>query len=59
MKPKLSRASSVAAVLLLFLAACAHDRALDRREVGAMENASPAISPWAGPVGNPIAANHY
>ena len=30
----------VAAVLLLGVAACAHDHALDRREVGAMKNAS-------------------
>ena len=58
MKPKRSRLSSVAAVLLLCVAACAHDRAFDRREVGAMENASPAISPWAGPVADPISANH-
>ena len=58
MKPKRSRLSSVAAVLLLCVAACAHDRAFDRREVGAMKDASPVISPWAGPVADPIAANH-
>jgi hypothetical protein len=46
----------VAAALFLGVAACAHDHALDRREVGAMRNASPAISPWTGPVADPIAA---
>ena len=45
----------VAAILLLAVAACAHDHALERRDVGAMENASPAISPWTGPEVNPIA----
>jgi len=45
----------VAAVLLLGVAACAHDHALDRREVGAMKNASPAISPWIGPEVDPVA----
>jgi hypothetical protein len=43
---------------LLGAAACAHDRALDRRQVSAMQNASPAISPWA-PVADPIVANRY
>jgi len=45
-----------AGILFLGLIACAHDRALDRREVGAMKNASPAISPWTGPQADPIAA---
>jgi hypothetical protein len=53
-----SRMGRVAAIFLLLAAGCAHDRALDRREVAAMENASPAISPWAGPPADPIAANH-
>ena len=44
-----------AAILFLGLAACAHDHALDRREVGAMKNSSPAISPWTGPEDDPIA----
>jgi len=44
----------VAAILFLGITACAHDHALDRREVGAMQNASPAISPWIGPEANPI-----
>lgn len=57
MKPNGSRARRIAAVLLLGIAACAHDHAFDRREVGAMKNASPVISPWAGPVADPIAAN--
>jgi hypothetical protein len=45
----------VAAISFLCAAACAHDHALDRGEVGAMKNASPAISPWSGPVADPIA----
>jgi hypothetical protein len=54
-----SRVGRVAAALLLLgAAACAHDRALDRRQVSAMQNASPAISPWA-PVADPIVANRY
>jgi len=44
----------VAAISVLFAVACAHDHALDRREVGAMKNASPAISPWTGPVADPV-----
>src|SRR3954471_22237538 len=47
--------SRLAAVLLLGAAACAHDHAFDRREVGAMKNASPAISPWNGPEVDPVA----
>jgi hypothetical protein len=46
-------AGGLAAVLLSFAAACAHDHALDRREVRAMENSSPVISPWPGPVEDP------
>jgi hypothetical protein len=42
------------AILLLGGVACAHDHALDRRYVGAMQNASPAISPWTGPEADPI-----
>ncbi len=45
----------VAAMSLLCAAACAHDHALDRNEVGAMKNSSPAISPWAGPAVDPVA----
>ena len=59
MKPNGSRAIRIAAVVLLSIAACAHDRAFDRREVGAMKNTSPVISPWAGPVADPISANQY
>ena len=43
----------VALVLLSVAAACAHDHALDRREVRAMENSTPVISPWPGPVQDP------
>jgi len=56
MKPNHSRqriAARLAITLLLFAAACAHDHALDRREVRAMENSTPVISPWPGPVENP------
>ena len=48
--------SRLVAVLLLGASACAHDHALDRHEVGAMKNASPAISPWTGPAVDPVAA---
>jgi len=43
-----------AAISFMFAAACAHDHALDRSQVGAMKNASPAISPWAGPAADPV-----
>ena len=43
-----------AAISFMFAAACAHDHALDRGQVGAMKNASPAISPWAGPAADPV-----
>ena len=49
--------SRVAAILSLGLAACAHDRAFDRGEAGALKNTSPAISPWPGPVADPVAAD--
>jgi hypothetical protein len=48
--------SRIAAILLLGAAACAHDHALDRGDVGEMKNASPAISPWPGPIADPVAA---
>ncbi len=44
-----------AAILLassLGFAACAHDHALSRADVAAMQTDSPAISPWSGPVPN-------
>ena len=47
--------SRLAAVLLAGAAACAHDHALGRREVGPMKDASPAISPWTGPEADPVA----
>jgi hypothetical protein len=46
-------AGPLAVVLLSFAAACAHDHALDRREVRAMENSTPVISVWPGPVEDP------
>jgi hypothetical protein len=46
------------AILLLCAAACAHDHALDRRGVNELKNASPAISPWSGPVTDPIGDDH-
>ena len=45
----------LAALLLmssLAFAACAHDHALDRHDVGEMQNESPAISVWSTPVSN-------
>src|SRR5947207_13255557 len=47
--------SRLPAISFLFAVACAHDHALDRRDVGAMKKASPAISPWPGPVADPVA----
>jgi hypothetical protein len=35
-------------------AACAHDHALSRGDLAAMQIDSPAISPWSGPVPNEI-----
>jgi hypothetical protein len=52
----MSRLAPVSLVLSLGLAACAHDHALDRGDVGGMKNDSPAISPWSGPIhSDPIA----
>jgi hypothetical protein len=48
--------SRIAALLLLGAAACAHDHAIDRGEVGEMKNASPAIAPWPGPIADPVAS---
>jgi hypothetical protein len=47
--------SRVLVISFLCASACAHDHAFDRGEVGAMKNASPAISPWSGPVAHPVA----
>jgi len=54
MNPNVAAMIRVSAILFLGVAACAHDHVLDRREIGAMENASPAISPWTGPEVDPI-----
>src|SRR5260370_34919486 len=52
----MSRLAPVSLVLSLGLAACVHDHAFDRGDVGGMKNDSPAISPWSGPVpSDPIA----
>ncbi len=48
----MSRLTAVLLALSPGFAACAHDHALDRGDVGAMQNDSPAISPWSGPVSN-------
>lgn len=45
-------ASFLLLALSLGFAACAHDHALTRADVAAMQNDSPAISPWSGPVPN-------
>ena len=47
--------SRVAAISLLSAAACAHDHAFDRRDVGEMKNSTAAVSAWPGPVADPIA----
>jgi hypothetical protein len=44
------RAGTILLFLSLVSAACAHDHALQRRDIGEMKNDSPAISPWSGPV---------
>jgi hypothetical protein len=52
----MSRLATLSLALSLGLAACAHDHALDRGDIGGMKNESPAISPWSGPVpSDPIA----
>ena len=49
--------SRLAAILFLGVAACAHDHALNRGEVGAMKNDSPVTSPWYGPDADPVAGD--
>jgi hypothetical protein len=44
------RLAAIVMFLSLGLAACAHDHALARTDVAAMQNNSPAISPWSHPV---------
>ncbi len=46
------RFATILLALSLGFAACAHDHALTRDDVAAMQNDSPAISPWSGPVPN-------
>jgi hypothetical protein len=48
----MNRIAAILITLSLAFAACAHDHALGRRDVAAMQNDSPAISPWLGPVPN-------
>jgi len=48
----MKRFAAILLALSLGFAACAHDHALSRDEVAAMQNDSPAISPWSGPVPN-------
>jgi hypothetical protein len=48
----MKRFAPMVVILSLGLAACAHDHVLERREVRAMQNDSPAISPWTGPLPN-------
>ena len=48
----MSRLTAVLLALSPGFAACAHDHALGRSDVAAMQNDSPAISPWVGPVSN-------
>jgi hypothetical protein len=46
----MNRMAAILILLSLGFAACAHDHALERSEVAAMKNDTPAISPWLGPV---------
>jgi hypothetical protein len=48
----MNRFAAVLIVLSLGFVACAHDHALGRNDVAAMENDSPAISPWLGSAPN-------
>jgi hypothetical protein len=48
----MKRFALVAVMLSLGFAACAHDHGLERQEVETMQNDSPAISPWTGPIPN-------
>ena len=48
----MNRFATILLTLSLGFAACAHDHALTRGDVAAMQNDSPAISPWSGPVPN-------
>jgi hypothetical protein len=48
----MNRFATILLSLSLGLAACAQDHALTRGDVAAMQNDSPAISPWSGPVPN-------
>ncbi len=48
----MKRFAPILLALSLGFAACAHDHALSRGDLAAMQNDSPAISPWSGPVPN-------
>jgi hypothetical protein len=48
----MNRFATILLALSLGFAACAHDHALTRGDLAAMQNDSPAISPWSGPVPN-------
>jgi len=48
----MSRLPPLLLLSMLGFAACAHDHALDRHDVVRMQNDSPAISVWSGPISN-------
>jgi hypothetical protein len=48
----MSRFIAILLASSLSFAACAHDHAVGRREVAAIQNDSPAISPWPWPLPN-------
>jgi hypothetical protein len=48
----MNRFATILLALSLGFAACAHDHELTRGDLAAMQNDSPAISPWSGPVPN-------
>jgi len=50
----MKRFAPILLALSLGFAACAHDHALSRGDLAAMQNDSPAISPWSGPVPNEV-----
>ncbi len=48
----MSHIATIMLVLSLGVAACAHDPGYGRRDVAAMQNDGPVLSPWYGPVPN-------
>ena len=54
----MKRYAALLLVSSLAFAACAHDHAIDRRDVVQMQNDSPAISVWSTPIPNDAIEEH-